>query len=330
MIQNNFFAALKIATIFFITSMTSAYADCQLPLKSKPQQKAIHFFGEALYWHTSETVDWAFTLSLDQSSLRSSYKTFAFEWDPGFRVGIGYTMDHDNWDTQVSYSYFYSKAQDQASGSVTSSFLPARLSLTEPFSQGGASLSVHYNMFDWDLGRSFLASNYLTLRPSIGLRGGWINQAIRSNWINPHFLGLIYISASENLKQHFLGVGPKGGVTGKWQFGNIKNHSFSFLGKFEAGYLWGHWSIRDQFIDNLSTVIDLKTLDRNFGAFMLHSFIGLGWDFSFNQDRSHFALTLGYEIEDWLNQFQIFSDTSGSQSNDLILEGINLGLHFSF
>ena len=81
---------------------------------------------------------------------------------------------------------------------------------------------------------------------------------------------------------------------------------------------------------NLSTVIYVKTLNRNFGSFMLHSFIGFGWDYNFNHDRYHFGMKLGYEIEDWLNQCQIFTDASVSQNNELILQGLNFGLHFDF
>ncbi|MGH2611696.1 MAG: Lpg1974 family pore-forming outer membrane protein, partial [Rhabdochlamydiaceae bacterium] len=171
----------------------------------------------------------------------------------------------------------------------------------------------------------------LVFRPSIGLKGGWINQTLHSYWTIPNFIGPLTFYASENLKQRFQGVGPKGGLTGKWCFGNIqKNQCFSLIGMFEAGYLWGHWSIRDKYSDSLLTIINVKTPGRNFGAFVLHAFAGLGWDYNFDHERSHFSVKVGYEIEDWFNQFQIYSDTSGSQNNDLILQGLNLSVRFDF
>ncbi|NGX49347.1 MAG: hypothetical protein K940chlam5_00945 [Candidatus Anoxychlamydiales bacterium] len=333
MISYNFRAILSIASVFFMIIMRSIHADdgsSNLSLQPKAQRKTLDVFANALYWHTSETLDWAFTLKPNQSSLQTTYKTFSFDWDPGFCIGLGYNMEHDLWDTQVKYTRFQSKATDHTSGSVMPAFLAARLSLLEPFSTGKASLNLNYNIFDWDLGRNLLVSKYLFFRPSIGLRGGWIHQDINSNWTIPNFLNLFFFSASENLKQKFHGVGPKGGVTGKWCFGTIRKHSFSFIGQFEAGYLWGHWSIRDRYVDNLATIIHLITLDRNFGSLVLHSFMGFGWDCNFNHDRSHFNLKLGYEIEDWLNHLQIFSDASGAQNNDLILQGLNFGLHFDF
>ena len=319
--------------IFVSGLMGSIYADSGLPnapFRPEAQKRTIDVFAEALYWYTSETVDWGFTVESSGNSVQTSYKSFVFDWAPGFSVGLGYNMDYDQWDTQASYTWFQSRAEDSTSGPVTTAFLPARLSLLEPFSTGRASLNVDYNMFDLDLGRRFLVSRHLVLRPAIGVRGGWITQTLDSNWTTPHFLDLFLFTASENVTQHFHGVGPTGGISAKFCFGDVQENSFSLIGEFDASYLWGWWSIQDKFVDNLETVIYLNTSERHFGALMLHSFLGFGWDRNFSCDRFHLELKLGYEIEDWLNQFQIFSDISGSQNNDLILQGLNFGLRLDF
>ncbi|MFI5333556.1 MAG: Lpg1974 family pore-forming outer membrane protein [Chlamydiales bacterium] len=290
----------------------------------------VMIFADALYWHTGQTVDWASTLTNNQNYEQFALKTFTFNWAPGYRIGLGRTMGHDQWDTQASYTWFHSKASDHATGAVTSTSLAARLSLLEPFTTGRATINLHYKMVDWDLGRSFLASKHLELRPSIGLKGGWISQMIQSDFATPNLLGFIAFSASDKIAQHFRGVGPKGGVTGKWYLGNSQKHSFSLIGKFEAGYLWGHWAIRDKFIDDLGTVISVKPSNRNFGSFLLRGFAGLGWDLNCHHDRAHFSIKLGYEIEDWLNQLQIYTNISGSQNNDLILQGLTAGARFDF
>lgn len=301
-----------------------------LSIRPDAQPKTIDFFADALYWYTSETIDWAFVLQGPANQLQSFYKTFSFNWAPGFRIGLGYNMEHDEWDTQVSYTWFQSEASGQASGQVTSASLAARLSLLEPFAEGKASLNLHYNMFDWTLGRSSFLSKSLIVRPSIGLRGGWINQKILSSWRIPDFIGTTPLLATDSVKQRFQGGGPTANAAAKWLFKTFCNHSFYLASEFGAGYLWGHWMIREKFFDTLSTAIFLKTSDRNFGSFLLRATLGFGWDANFDHNRSHFELKLGYEIEDWLNQFQMFSDTSGSQNNDLILQGLRLGLRFDF
>ncbi len=35
-----------------------------------------------------------------------------------------------------------------------------------------------FDMFDWELGRSYFVSNYLVLVPHFGIKGGWIDQTI--------------------------------------------------------------------------------------------------------------------------------------------------------
>lgn len=294
-------------------------------LALEKQSNSVDLFAKALYWYTSETMDWAFTRAQNGNTVKTVYQTFVFDWAPGFSVGLGYYMEHDRWDTQASYTWFQSNASDQASGSVTPGFLAARLSFLEPFSTGKASMHIHYNMFDWDLGRNCFVTNRISLRPAIGLKGGWINQKIQSHWTLSSIAGF---TANEDLKQKFVTAGPKGGVSAEWDFGQIQKQTFSLLANFEAGFLWGHWSIHDEFTDSLDDKIFLKTTPRNYASIVFHSFMGLGWDY--NLTRAHIALKIGYELEDWLNQCQFFTDISGSQNNDLILQGLNITLNCNF
>lgn len=325
-------SAWHIAALFSITTGW-LYAENGLPNPSarpKTQPKTVDMFVEALYWYTSENIDWAFTLQNKPNSTQTDYMAFDFQWAPGFRVGLGYSMEHDRWNTQASYNWFQSHASGASEGPITPGFFAIRLSLLEPFSSGNASINLHYNMFDWDLGRAFFVSNHLLLRPFIGMKAGWITQKIHSYWVRFNFNGLGSIYATEHLKQSFKGGGPKGGVTSKWILGNLQKHFFSLIGTFEAGYLWGHWSVHDKYEDTLVTIIRTNTTPRSFGSFVVHSFMGLGWDVNFDRDQSHFAMKLGYEIEDWFNQCQLFTDINGAQNNDLILQGLRASLCLDF
>ncbi|MBX7066082.1 MAG: hypothetical protein K1X28_02510 [Parachlamydiales bacterium] len=294
------------------------------------QLGTVDIYAKGFYWYASETLDWAFTLNHTANTVNSDYRSLVFDWAPGFSVGFGFNIDHDQWDVRTSYTWFNAKASDHTTGPVTSAFLGARTSLIELiqlFSAGKGKLNLLYNMFDIDLGRGYFLSDCLSIRPSIGIKGGWITQKIRTSWTIDNFiLTGSPLNATENLNQRFQGGGPKGGITGKWYL----SPNFSLMSQFEAGYLWGHWSINDTFIDNLNTIIFVKTTDRNYGALVFHSFLGFGWDSNFNCDQSHIALQIGYEIEDWFNHLQIFTNTSGSQNNDLILQGFNCSLNLDF
>lgn len=308
--------------------------DSGLPnLSDRPQIQDgnIDIFANALYWYTSESIDWAFTIAPAGNHEKSVYKTITFPWDPGFRVGLGYNMLHDQWDTQLTYTRFHTHASDHDSGLITSAFLAARLSLLEPFRTGKVNFNIHYNMFDWDLGRSFLVSKSLSFRPFIGAKGGWINQMIHLKFTIPNFAGLgVLYRSSEKVKNNFRGGGPKGGVNGKWILGNVDRHVFSLVGNFAGAFMWGNWTLKDEFIDSLSTQTSIPMGNRNFGALMVQALLGFGWDFNFDKNRSHFALKVEYEIQDWLNQFQVFSNASGTQNNDLVFQGLTVDLRFDF
>ncbi len=308
--------------------------DCGLPnLSDRPQtqDKSIVISANALYWHTSETVDWADVVTAKGNLVTDTFKTISFGWDPGFRVGLGYNMHHDQWDTQITYTWFQTRTTAHANGPITSGFLAARLSLLEPFGKGKISFNIHYNMFDWDLGRSFLVSKSLSLRPIIGAKAGWINQAIHGKWSTPNFgiPGFLY-SGSESVKNNFRGGGPKGGIDAQWILGNVNRHVFSLIGNFTSAFMWGHWTLRDEFTDVFHTQTSIPMKNRNFGALLLQTSMGLGWDFNFDKNRSHFALKISYEIQDWFSQFQVFTNDSGTDNIDLILQGLTADLRFDF
>ncbi len=297
---------------------------------ARPQKKVrnVDIFGNALYWHTTETIDWASTTSITQNVEKISFKTLSFNWSTGFRIGIGYNMGYDEWDSQLFYTMFTARTSDHASGVVTSAFLGSKVSLTGPYQTAEINLKLHYNMFDWDLGRKFWVGSALSLRPFVGFKGGWIDQVIHSKWQKPEIL--FTFLATENLKNNFRGAGFKGGVNGKWELGSLGIHSFSLFGDFSSAFMWGNWTIRDKFQDNFFVTAYTKVGDRNFGSFMLRGFVGFGWDFNFDADPSHFGMKLGYEIEDWLNQYQVFDDSTGGHNNDLVLQGLTLDLRFDF
>ena len=68
----------------------------------------------------------------------------------------------------------------------------------------------------------------------------------------------LYLSGSESVTNNFRGGGPEGGLNGKWILGNVNRHVFSLFGNFAGAFMWGHWTLKDKFIDILGS----KTLYR--------------------------------------------------------------------
>ncbi len=280
-----------------------------------------------LYWHAAESIDWASTMTLEPQVEKLAYQTSGFGWDPGIRIGLGYNMRHDDWDSQVSYTWFQTQNAAQISGDITAAYLGSKVALYNSYESASLKWALAYNILDFDLGRSFLVSCSFSLRPSLGLKGGWIDQTIRTFWVNPLVEGIRFsLTAHEDLKNNFSGGGPKFGLSAKWL---LAHSHFSLLGQFSGAFMWGHWIFKDKFYGGL-THVSVQVGERNLAAIQLQGLIGLGFDTNFNDDLSHFSLKIGYEIQDWFDQYQGFDNFSGGHSNDLILQGLSCDLRVDF
>jgi len=214
----------------------------------------------------------------------------------------------------VMYTRFFTQANASTTGHVTSAFLNGKLA-EAIYQAGQVNFTIDFNMFDADLSKRFYASKAITLRPLIGLRGGWINQSV-----NTAFQG--QIDVTEQVKNNFTGFGPKTGIESTWDFYNANDYQLSILSNFTTSYLWGSWDISDVLYGSNSITFDTNVGKRDLGAFTIQGMMGI------NLDYKHFSVKFGYEIADWFNQYQVLDDASGGHNNDLVLQGITLGLTY--
>ncbi|HEX4129177.1 MAG TPA: hypothetical protein VHZ24_03985 [Pirellulales bacterium] len=67
-----------------------------------------------------------------------------------------------------------------------------------------------------------------------------------------------------------------------------------------------------------------ENLIQDLGSLALQGIIGINVRY-----RGVYGM-IGYEINDWLNQSQVFDDATGAHNNDLILQGLNIRLGYGF
>lgn len=280
---------------------------------------AYDVFVDPLYWRATETLDWVHTNNLNASNLVIGYQGVDFNYDFGVRAGFGY---QGNWDTKLYFTKFNTTGTDSASGNLTTGFLGGRLSQTLPatifFQTGQADFHIDFNTLDWNVGKHFYASKNLMLRPIIGLKAGVINQTF-----NTSFQGTI-LSVSETVKNNFKGIGPKTGIETELVFWRKNNIRYSIFADFEMAYMWGHWNITDLEQTSSGGTVNVNVAPRNYGAFEMEGMLGASIHYK------NVSATLGYEISDWFNQCQIFDDETGTQNNDLVLQGATLSLVYKF
>ncbi len=292
--------------------------------------------ADFLAWYASEEVAsiWADVISVGVNTSTWKAPGFNFKWDYGFRVGIGYDLLYDQWDTGLYWTWYRTDAKHtipfQPNTLIGPEFDAAFLSGNTPQSMS-ARWSLLFNMFDWELGRNYWVSKYLSLRPFIGIKGGWINQSILAHYFN---LTIDHVltshSGREHLKNNFWGIGPLGGVNTKWNIRNFRCHFFNFFGDFSIATMWGTWNCSDEYKNTVSRTSSVTMKRSTLGSLMFRGFLGIGWEADIRAGRAHFATKLGYEMQLWVNQLRLATFQLQRLHHDLTLQGVTLNCRFDF
>jgi len=305
---------------------------CLLPAQGA---QALEFFGSFLYWQATEPVDWVLNTNRLPGDQFVAYETIAFDFTPGFRVGVG---RRGSWDTEFYYSRVYIDSADSASGNLTPAFLGGKSALSDAqhstspyFDHGHVETAIDYNVLDWDLGKSFNPGESLRLRPVIGLKAAWINQTFDSGFQGAWPDLMLSKNVTEHIENDFWGIGPKIGIESAWNAWRGQQCEIHCVANFYTAYLLGYWAVKDvthlTSIHNANTAMSSQVIpiaDRDFGAVTFQAVIGIELKYR------RWSATAGYEINDWLNQCQIFDDATGPHNNDLVLQGLTVNVSCTF
>lgn len=164
-----------------------------------------------------------------------------FSYNPGFRVGVGFNLCHDEWSLNFKYQRYYVEQSHELSVPQLTDFT----ALTEVIfpawiANGVLMYDAGYNevknkwhlgtdIVDIELDRQFNVGKCLSLRPYFGVRTGSINQKynlIYNGSAISSVPGLIAISNKSNNKTNSWILGPKAGLDTTWRL----TRSLNFIG----------------------------------------------------------------------------------------------------
>lgn len=244
----------------------------------------------------------------------SEEKQMHFNWDFGFRFGVGYNLPHDGWDLVTNWTWFQDKAKGNVSAKdgliYSTNTMPLGYSTVTGFESSNAVLRLKLNMIDLDLGREFFVSKWMTLRPFIGLRTAWIYQKFQTNYDAPTFSSLpnIMTNLYSKANNNYWGLGLHSGLNSQWGLGA----GFSFFGNATLSILNGFFKVSDYQTKNFSdgTHNDVIKNNNSFrvGRVIAELATGLRWETMFANDGAHFQIQAGWEQLMFFaqNQFQHF------------------------
>lgn len=320
-------------------SLCAVHDDPFLPNPSARLQNFVSKWAitaDVMAWFPSEEVSsiWADVIAVDHDTINIKVPGFNFNWDCGFRIGLGSHLLYDQWDTVFYWTHFQTDAQHSISSILQivppQEFFAGFLSGDNPRNMS-ATWRLSFNLADWELGRSYCVSERISMRPFLGIKAGWINQSIHARYD-----GLIIDEAfttnygKECVKNNFFGIGPSGGVNSKWNMCHCGSPFFSIFGDFSIAMLWGTWKCSDLYTNTLSYTSSVNTKKSSLGSLAFRGFMGIAWDTNINANKYHFTAKIGYEMQFWLNQLRINTFQLQRLQQDLTLQGITFCLRFDF
>ena len=278
------------------------------------------------------------------------------KYSPGFKAGLGIICDHDGWDVYLQYTWFRTSPSSSA---YTASFLGENPELANtlqfynngsnnPFipaesdsATGSSNWKFRFNDFNLELGRNFFVSHYLTLRPHVGLKGGWQRQLWNATWLFTGSQDPLYEEADYLIKQKQKqwNVGLRTGIDTSWMF----SKNWSIFGDFALSGVWTQFT--NTRIDTATTTGGTTSIS-NYQTYnqksqyhvitpVLELALGFRFDWWFNDDDYRFRLQAGWENQVWFSQNNFESvystnRTNATRANQLTMQGLTAEARIDF
>ncbi len=268
-----------------------------------------------------------------------------FDWDTGFRVGLGWNMGHDDWDAYLSWTRLHTAAHSHRHDNDGRFLFPvfADASFAEnPTLKATAHLKLHLNVIDLGLGRSFYIGKHLSVRPHAGIENVWISQHYGTDYRGVAAFNLNPESDRDrnniSFRNHFWGIGARFGANTEWEL----RWGFSFYGDIAWALLYGNFNLkRTSELDQTALVPPAHRrahTDEKFAQAKaaLECALGFQWDCMFAHDRFHLGAKIGWEQHIYFGQNQIFTPVASPNlpgkivgvDDDLTFQGFTFSLRF--
>ena len=306
---------------------------------------------EGLAFARSGIADFSEALALGNTKLGKTYYPKS-KFSPGFKVGVGLNLGHDGWDTYLNYTWFHNHSK--CSHVVNSSSWTAPIPLWEVASVGSllakenflvlssyvnvgnaeAHWKLYFNNFDWELGRNFYISQYLTLRPYAGLKGNWMQQ-----YYNVRYSDFLSSDISSDIsavkmdqEKKFWGVGIRTGLETSWYF----DKNWSMFANTALSSLWSRFKVTREDLALQTNATTYNTIintmkDCHTVKPVLELQLGARYDYWFCDDDYHFGIEAAWEQQVWFNQGQFINILEPNSANtNLTLQGLTIDFRFDF
>lgn len=303
------------------------------------------FQAEATFMHATEDgIHYAIKQETNANYVDGRVKNICYDWSWGWRAGIGYNLPHDGWDMLLNYSWFRSNESDssntdapESNRQIWTNPYPASTTADALAAHGKGRSHLKFDYLDFQLGREFFVSKWLTLRPFVGGRGLWTHRNMIVKYRGGDLASLQVAKLKERFNNRFRGGGLLTGLDTQWGLGE----GWSFYGQFSMALIYGTHRLHEK-QDSYATSGTVSRFAHLHNAWtmvrtMTDLGFGLRWDRLFYSDAYRIRLQLGWE-QHVLNGFDkdtnfVSSSAQGKftlNQGDFALSGVAFQARFDF
>lgn len=300
--------------------------------------------GTFIYWEAREKG-----LDLGYHFSSNNFKTINMDFDykPGFKAGLGFSICGDDWTVYLEYTRLESENKrsiDISNYFNSSSNYLATIWLAAVTDDGSSTTynilsskwKLDYNTLDFELGRPFYLGKKLIFKPYCGLRGGWINQKYDLLGGHDYLSGAFTKSYSINKQDSWI-IGPRGGLDADWLIGC----NFRIFGSFAGSLNYQKFENSLKEVTPVQTGITNETIiksedDVSYVTPNIESGLGIGYGTYFCCDKWYFDLALSYDFQYYWNQNMMRHLIDGEYylidgcAGDLMLQGLTIKVELDF
>jgi hypothetical protein len=257
--------------------------------------------------------------SLTESEISKAYD-IDIKFKSGFKVSLGCMTSEDNWSFILNYFRFYSsKSKNIHQDAISTWAFTSSLELPL-MSQIKTRWKLSLNILDLLLTRPFYSGTHVIIYPSIGLKGGKIEQNYYSNSLRQsdqtHFF------SNNELESWMIGL------TSNVKLKYIMINGFSVFANASASLLYQDFRVKNNqnfFLQNILTEDNwLNSISYINPCADISA--GLEWGEYFSDNSLHLALLFGYEAQVYWNQ-NLINELKEYRRNYYMQEAGNLYLH---
>jgi hypothetical protein len=311
----------------------------------------ITFTGDALFWTANEEgLDYVITNTPGLTAINQDgvVERGSFDWDWGFRIGIGYKVPDQKMDLGATWTRYFTHGLSQVNSTLPPAIFSVWTSaLSNISNQRHATMNsyLQFNMLDLKLSTTFSPRKFLDITPFIDVCAAWVDQKFAIDVYggnNNNSFGSTVLGDQFKMTNRFWGVGPKIGFDTLW----ILGYGFSIYSNFDVSLLYGRFHVSQNETTTTEGVsppvvyLDINKNNFSLSRLNLDLMIGLKWMRLFANDAYLLTLEAGWEELILLGQNQLmrfFSpDTSAtpalnsSGKGDLTLQGLTMQAGLTF